>query len=100
MSPEQCSSRATELIPAGVDPDYWDNFMSGSTGCKFRHNLSNAVLIDRVCRSVDTLDEGLIGFAGNNSLAKVYTTYCTTEMCNSGDGRKSIFQCHFDLLAL
>lgn len=99
-SESRCDVYVSQGVPVGVDPDYWINLIAG-TGCKLRRrrkpSSSEVIEIQRLCKPIESLDDGAglsarstnLGFDSN--APKVYTTYCTTELCNTGDGRKGKF---------
>ena len=59
-------------------------------GCKFWAKPNNETVIERVCKSVNT--RGGLPHSStkpkNGTEVKIYHNYCTTELCNTGDGRK------------
>ena len=59
-------------------------------GCKFWVKPNNETVIERVCKSVNT--RGGLPHSStkpkNSTEVKIYHNYCTTELCNTGDGRK------------
>lgn len=62
-------------------------------GCKFWAKPNNETVIERVCKSVNTWG-GLPHSSTkpkNGTEVKIYHNYCTTELCNTGDGR---LKCH------
>lgn len=63
-------------------------------GCEFRERPNNnETVIERVCKSVSTDVMGISpnsdSLRSNKSPVKIYNnSYCATELCNTGDGRK------------
>ena len=61
-------------------------------GCEFRRK-PNETVIERACKSISTdvmsLSPISDSLRSNQSPVKIYNnSYCTTELCNTGDGRK------------
>ena len=98
MTLEECTDRFKDLlIPKGVDPDHFTFLLEVVHGCKFLRKMGaeGGIDIERGCRPIRSLDDANLNSTTNSTNSnstvagpKVYTSYCTTELCNKGDGRK------------
>jgi len=62
-------------------------------GCEFRERPNNQTEVERACKTIstDSMARSLISTSlkSKQSPVKIYAnSYCTTDLCNTGDGRK------------